>query len=130
MFGAMGLATTADSTVTRYLKGQPLRQGRPELQPTTSENEGWRTMAIRMPQQRIAEYVDEHLQWLPLLTDEELVARLETVLLARLDNRAYQPTNRLRIADLLGGPLFKTLGSQLQDRILEKLEELEKRRRY
>ena len=87
-------------------------------------------MAIRMPQQRIAEYVEEHLQWLPLLTDEELVAELETVLLKRLDRKGAQPPNRIRIADLVGGPLFKTLGPQLQDRIMEKLEELEKRRRY
>jgi hypothetical protein len=57
------------------MKGQPL-----EIRPSVSKL-GPRTMAIRMPQQGITEYVRDHLHWFPILDDEDLVASLEEALL-------------------------------------------------
>lgn len=72
----------------------------------------------------------DHLQWLPLLDDEDLVARLEDILLQRAEGKPLRPTNRVRVADFVHGPLFKTFDPALQARILDKLQDLERRRRY
>ena len=55
---------------------------------------------------------------------------LEDLLLQRHGNKAVKQTRSLRIAELVDGPLFKSLDPSVQQRLLDKLEELRHRRRY
>ena len=124
IIGTEQFPLTMTSTVTKYRKGALLNERPP------NNDQGPRTMAIRMPQQHITEYVRDHLQWLPLLADEDLVDRLEDLLLVRAEDKALKQTHTLKIIDLIGGPLFKTFSSITQERIIDKLEQLRKKRCY
>jgi len=103
MIGTDQVPPVMNTEPVRYRKNQVLG-------PRTLTQAGISTaMAIRMPHVGIIEYVQEHLQWLPLHSDEELVDRLEDRLLEREDLRVLKPTRSLRVVDLVAGPLFSRL---------------------
>ena len=126
IYGTSFFPGVTSSVVTKYLKGEHLTS-RPPPAPIPP---GAHTMAIRMPQEGVADYVRDHLAWLPLRSDEQLVEGLEDLLLEREASKVVKPSRSLRIAELVDGPLFQSLSESVQHRVLDKLEELQHGRRY
>jgi len=78
----------------------------------------------------ITEYVSEHLYWLPLRSDEDLVEHLEDHLLTRAHAEQLKATRSLRVMDLVNGPLFSRFDARTKERLLTRLEESRHQRRY
>ena len=79
-------------------------------------------MVIDLPLEDIEKYVKEHLYWLPLQKDSQLLQKLNDYLKSISTSRF--PTSHLQHVDLLASPLIEEADPLTKERMLAGLKRL------